>query len=195
MSSVALHDWKSFRSRGLDNLMSVHSTVTGGRQGRQWATEQLNHAVILRLASEFQGFSRDLHAEAVTFILDVGVTAGPAIAQILRANLEFGRKLDQGNANGGNLGSDFFRIGLPIVQEVKRVSTANKVRLEGLERLNAARNAIAHNNPTQLAEVASVQPLTMRSAKSWRGNLNGLADAMDRCVGSYLRDLTGQQPW
>ncbi len=195
MSSAALQDWQSVRSQGLDSLMAVHSTVTGGRQGRQWATEQLNHAVILRLASEFQGFSRDLHNEAITFILDVGVTANPAIETILRANLEFGRKLDQGNSNRSTLGNDFVRLGLPIVQEIKASSAINRRRLDGLDRLNNARNAIAHNNPTQLAEVRVVQPLTMRSAKAWRRNLNGLTAAMDRHVGAYLKDLTGQQPW
>ena len=28
--------------------------------GRRWQTEQLNWALILRLAAEFQGFARDL---------------------------------------------------------------------------------------------------------------------------------------
>ncbi|MBE0011675.1 hypothetical protein DXT87_18160 [Arthrobacter sp. AET 35A] len=175
--------------------MAVHSTVTGGKQGRQWATEQLNHATILRLASEFQGFSRDLHNEALTFILDTGVTANSAIEGVLRANLEFGRKLDRGNANKSNLGNDFVRLGLPIVEEIKASSAMNANRLEGLDRLNDARNAIAHNNPIQLATVIAVQPLTMRSAKKWRGQLNGLAVSMDRHVGAYLEDVTKKKPW
>lgn len=141
MGSAALRDWQSVRSHGLDNLMAVHTTVTGGKQGRQWATEQLNHAVILRLASEFQGFSRDLHDEAITFILDIGVTANSAIETILRANLEFGRKLDQGNSNRSTLGNDFVRLGLPIVQEIKTSSAINQRRLDGLDRVNNARNA------------------------------------------------------
>jgi hypothetical protein len=34
--------------------------VRGANSGRRWITDELNHALILRLAAEFQGFARHL---------------------------------------------------------------------------------------------------------------------------------------
>jgi hypothetical protein len=195
MPSIALLDWTSGRADGLDNLHQIHSTLTGGRKGRQWATAQLNQALITRLAAEFQGFARDLHDEAITCILN-HVASDADSAQILRANFEHGRFVDSGNANAGNLGNDFGRLGMSLWGEIKTAYPVRGPRWNtSLTRLNAARNAIAHNNPTQIALVSREQPLTLRTATQWRSALNGLASAMDKVVGAYLKTLTGNAPW
>lgn len=69
MVSAALTQWRTGRASKLSNLLSAHVAVGGSKAGRRWATEELNHAIVLRLASEFQGFCRDLHDEAVGFSL------------------------------------------------------------------------------------------------------------------------------
>lgn len=195
MPSAALLDWSTSRATGLDNLQNVHSTFTGRRQGRQWATEQLNHSLILRLAGEFQGFSRDLHDEAVTCIVD-HVSTDADTLRLLRANFERNRFVDSGNANPGNLGTDFGRLGLTLWGDIRALyPTRGPQWNDALTRLNAARNAIAHNNRTQLLEAGRQQPLTLRSARRWRGSLNGLTAAMDKVVGAYLKNLTGKDPW
>lgn len=58
MSSAALTSWRTDRAARLDRLVAAHAAVGGAGPGRRWVTEELNHALILRLASEFQGFAR-----------------------------------------------------------------------------------------------------------------------------------------
>ena len=195
MPSTALSDWSSKRSTGLNNLQSVHATFTGGRQGRQWATEKLNHSLILSLAAEFQGFARDLHDEAIGCIL-AQVTTDTDTLRLLRANFEHNRFVDSGNANAGNLGNDFARLGIGLWGDIKTAYPKRGPQWnDALTRLNAARNAIAHNNRAQLLTAVGQQPLTLRSAKRWRSSLNGLTAAMDKVVGAYLKNLTGVDPW
>jgi hypothetical protein len=64
MTSVALNAWRSTRAGRLDRLRSAHTAIGGSGRGRRWVTEELNHALVLRLAAEFQGFARDLHEES-----------------------------------------------------------------------------------------------------------------------------------
>jgi hypothetical protein len=196
MSSIALKDWKSTRLSGLDNLETVHTTITGGAQGRQWATEQLNQSLIVRLAAEFQGFSRDLHSEVFNLMLDNQVSTDAGTLIILRANFMHARFVDSGNANPGNLGNDYARLGIALKDELKSKYPSRQPQwYSSLDRLNRARNAIAHSNAAQLAKCRDEQPLTLRSAKRWRSSLNGLAVAMDAVVGAYLKDLYGKDPW
>lgn len=145
MVSNSLIRWQNERASAMDALIDAHRILPGGRPGRRWASEQLNHALFLRLASEFQGFGRDIHDEAVSFILTASVQAPPIARSILESNLKFARRIDRGNANVGTLGADFRRLGIPIIKLVKHESALNERRLLVLGSLNAARNAIAHN--------------------------------------------------
>ena len=52
---------------------------------RRKATEQLNWALALRLAGEFQGFARDLHDEATIALAGTAVT--PALESVLQEHL------------------------------------------------------------------------------------------------------------
>jgi hypothetical protein len=70
MTSVALQAWRSTRANRLDRLQSAHTAIGGSGPGRRWLTEELNHALILRLAAEFQGFARELHDEVSMAIAD-----------------------------------------------------------------------------------------------------------------------------
>ena len=44
-------------------MEAAHRSVGGTARGRRFATEQINHAYAVLLASQFQGFARDLHSE------------------------------------------------------------------------------------------------------------------------------------
>jgi hypothetical protein len=59
--------WASARTDRIKRLRAAHQTLGGTGPGRRWVTDELNHALILRLASEFQGFARDLHDESGLF--------------------------------------------------------------------------------------------------------------------------------
>jgi hypothetical protein len=57
VTSAGLIQWKNDRATRLDRLVSAHKTLRG--MNRRWVTDELNHSLILRLASEFQGFARE----------------------------------------------------------------------------------------------------------------------------------------
>jgi hypothetical protein len=109
MPSKSLLAWRGWRHDRLDEIKEAHHIVGGTARGRRYATEQLNHAYAVLLSSHFQGFGRDLHTECVQHI----VRSVPGNLQnVVRGELVSNRKLDRGNPNPGNIGSDFGRIGL-----------------------------------------------------------------------------------
>jgi hypothetical protein len=106
--SAALARWNALAVPALDQIEAAHRAVGGAGRGRRYATLQVNHAYAMLLSSQFQGFCRDLHSEAVAIL--VGSIAPAVVRPIVRAALVQGRKLDHGNPNPGNLGSDFGRL-------------------------------------------------------------------------------------
>src|SRR5580658_2588149 len=101
--------WKNERADALDQIENAHASVGGTGRGRRFATEQINHAYATLLSSQFQGFSRGLHAECIDHI----IAATPVyLQQIHRSQYIWGRTLDRGNPNPGNIGSDFNRFGV-----------------------------------------------------------------------------------
>lgn len=77
MASVALATWRTARSSRLDQLFAVHDRIDPrSGPGRRVGTEQLNLALMVALAGEWQGFARDLHDEAVDFFVGEVAAAG-----------------------------------------------------------------------------------------------------------------------
>lgn len=195
MPSAALQAWATSRTERIDRLREAHAAYGRGR-GRRWKTEELNHALVLRLASEFQGFTRDLHNESVIFIART-VAPTPAIEVVLRIPYTANRKLDYGNAGPGNLGTDFALLGVQIWADLR---THYPVRApewsKKLEALNTARNGIAHDDASKRAKVkGDGWPMTLSSVDLWKSALDGLAKGMDRVVGEYLESMFGVPPW
>ena len=83
-------------------------------------TDELNHALILRLASEFQGFTRDLHDEAGLFVTRVLAPGNQRLQVTLRIPYTANRKLSQGNAESGSLGTDFGLFGMQLLASAVR---------------------------------------------------------------------------
>ena len=83
MPSVALHRWTTTARAALDQLVAAHNAVGGPGRGRRYATLQVNHAYAVLLSSQFQGFCRDLHSEAVDFL--ASNTAPPSLQIVVRA--------------------------------------------------------------------------------------------------------------
>lgn len=188
MPSTSLAHWRTIRSTELDEMENAHQAVASSGPGRRYATLQINHAYAMLLSSQFQGFCRDLHSQAV----DIIVNSQPAAMQtLLRANLMFGRKLDTGNPNPGNLGSDFNRFGLKFWDEVKAHDGHAQSRKDRLELLNDWRNAIAHQDFSKVGG----KTLYLGTVKQWRSALNGLGATFDRVIGDHLGNLVGSAPW
>ncbi|MGQ0464789.1 MAG: hypothetical protein ACT4QG_05670 [Sporichthyaceae bacterium] len=189
MSSNALDDWSGARAAGLDRLLLAHRAVAGAGPGRRWITVELNHALIVRLASEFQGFCRELHDETAEALLAAKVPTDREFASVVAFLLGTGRRLDRGNASWGNVCDDFARFGLSLADLLRaRQPSRYPAWTRTMDRLNAARNAIAHDDRAGLVQCAAVEALTLETFRRWRRNLDAIARAMDAVIGAYLTE-------
>lgn len=194
MSSNARAIWEELRVARFDELEAVHRNIAGGTPGRKWLTEQLDRAYVVALASQFQGFARDLHSEASSF---GGRQATVSVAGLVESALTLNRYLDRGNATPGNLGSDFLRFGIDLWPALYRLDTRNQRRRLALEQITAWRNAIVHDAPIPAgtaATVANTKP-TLTWCRRWRRMLAALVGSLDSAVSTHLELLIGAPPW
>src|SRR5437899_7793283 len=111
MPSRAYRQWNRTRATELDQVETAHTLLGGSARGRRYTTQQINRAYAVLLASQFQGFCRDLHTEAVLSLVTVIPNLGFRLA--MREELLWNRQLDSKNANQGTIGGDFGRLGMP----------------------------------------------------------------------------------
>lgn len=200
MPSPALLQWQQVGLRALDEIADAHRAVGGHGRGRRYATLQINHAYTVMVSSQFQGFCRALHTACVDVVANA--TQPPLVADVLRATLVDGRKLDFGNPNPGHIGSDFNRFGMRFWDAVYAASPRNRGRRVRLDELNACRNAIAHQDfsPTRVDGRlidfgAGSGALQLGTVRSWRAACAGLAVEFDDVMGAQLGRLVGARPW
>jgi hypothetical protein len=181
----------------LDELYAIHTTIGGTGRGRRWRTQQINWAIILRLAGEFQGFARDLHSLSADCFADWACGGNPGARRIVLAALTLNRQLDKGNAQPSSLGSDFGRLGLDFWGTLTARDSRTPSRQTQLDRLNDVRNAITHSRPGELQRLASGgYPATMPTVGRWRRALGALASSMDVVMADHLANLFGRaRPW
>lgn len=153
------------------------------------ATE-INHALIVRLATEFQGFCRDLHDSSIETIVTTRLAGDPAMASLMRSLLEDKRWLDTGNAGWSNVCHDFTRLGIRLADDLAvRNPGSYGDWVDTLVLLNKARNAIAHDDRPKLAECQVQRPLTISKFRAWRRTLTAIAAGLDETVDAYLDEL------
>jgi hypothetical protein len=193
MPSLALQDWLGWRAAALGEIEHAHHAVGGAGPGRRSLTQQLNQAYAVLLSSQFQGFCRDLHTECVQRL--AASVAPPVLSATYRGNLLFGRKLDSGNPNPGNIGSDFDRLGLSFWSAVDADHPRNPQRRRTLETLNRWRNAIAHNVFAPHMYRGGRPSLQLAAVRDWRRACGGLARSFDNVLRAHLLSATGVAPW
>lgn len=191
MPSRSLHLWRTTRSAALDEIRHAHDEVEGTGRGRRYATQQLNQAYAVLLASQFQGYCRDLHTECMGHLTVTG--ASPTIRAVIGTGFIAGRRLDSGNAHAASLSDDFARFGIAVLKELKTHRRNNRGRLKRLESLNTWRNAIAHQDfdPVKLGR----KTLLLRMVTQWRTACDGLAKSLDEIMRIHLQSLAGITPW
>lgn len=192
MPSASLRTWRTVRQTALDELEAAHRGIGGSGRGRRYATQQINQAYTVLLSSQFQGFCRDLHVECVSYF--VQSVASGLLRSALQDVLAQHRKLKTGNPNPGNIGEDYNRFGLSFWDEVKKLDLRNQARQYRLEKLNAWRNAIAHQD-FDPAKLGGTTLLRLRQVREWRSACNQLADAFDEVMRSHLQAVNGVSPW
>jgi hypothetical protein len=173
MPSRSLLRWRGARARELDQLAAAHASVGGTGPGRRHATQQINHAYLVLLASQFQGFCRDLHSECVDLLV-ASLPAGDARTDMFQIGLLQGRQLDARNAQPASIGSDFCRFRIDFWDILTHRSPRNAERQAALESLNTWRNAIVHQNfdPQRLGGRVSAR---LREVRRFRGACDALA--------------------
>src|SRR6266568_4745493 len=138
MPSNSLLQWRGVRATALDEIEAAHASVGGTGRGRRYATQQINRAYAVLLASEFQGFCRDLYSECMDHVV---ATAPLTTRGVIRTQFLWSRSLDRGNPQAGGIGSDFGRFGVPFWDDVYSLHAANERRRELLDELMQWRNA------------------------------------------------------
>jgi hypothetical protein len=191
MPSAALIWWRTEARATLNDLVNVHAAVGGVGPGRRYATEQVNNAYAVLLSSQFQKFCRDLHSQSADYIANL---APATIRTIVLARFTDSRKLDTGNPNPGNLGSDFGRFGLAFWAQVKAANPRNQGRKGQLEQLNLWRNAIGHHDFSN-NELGGRSAVNLRDVRRWQGACNALASEFDTVLANHLANLSGAVPW
>jgi hypothetical protein len=193
--SVALAQWKTDRAARLDRLVAAHRTVRG--VDRRWITDELNHSLILRLCSEFQGYARGLHDEASQAIVAALAPNDPTRQDALLVPFSAARRLNTGNAGPETLRRDFSLFGLKLWADLESRYPGRAAGWRSdLTVLNTARNGLAHDDLGCLRSVLSSGWTTkLPHALRWRRMLDGLTKGMDHVVGEYLKRVFGVPSW
>ena len=192
MPSKALKTWQTAGLRALDVMEAAHTSMSGRGVRRAFARQQITHAYAVLLSSQFQRFCRDLHTEAVEVV--IGHLGSPHLSSMIRSRFTQGRKLETGNPNPGNLGADFWRIGLDLWAEAALRDSRTAIRHARLDEMNRWRNAIAHHDFTS-PHLGGRMQVRLADVKQWRTTCEALAVVFDRVVGYHLKSLLGTAPW
>jgi hypothetical protein len=193
MPSSSLQHWFAERAAALADLENSHRSVRGSGPGARAAAQQINQAYTMQLSAQFQGFCRDLHSECAGCL--VRRVADPDLRETMWNNFVFGRRLDRGNPNPGNIGADFNRLGLEFGPRIDAHRPENPDRRAALEELNEWRNAIAHQDFSASMLRAGRPNLTLAQVRLWRKACDGLARSFDEVLRDHLRVTTGSGPW
>lgn len=192
MPSRSLTTWYAGARRALDEIEAAHRAVGRTGPGSRYAAQQINQAYVLLLSSRFQRFCRDLHSECAEHL--VPGLAPPEVQVIFRRQLLLGRKLDTGNPNPGNIGSDFDRFELGFWPAVVAYDPQNRTRQRLLATMNLWRNAVAHQDLSR-PDLHGRDQLTLAEVRRWRGACEQLAVDFERVMYDYLVHVTGVAPW
>lgn len=186
-------EWNSSRRRRLRLIWDFRD-----RAPLPWQARQADMLLVVRLAAEFQGFSRDLHDEASRLLAITATSRNQSLASVLRVGITSGRALNRNNAGSVTLATDFGRMGMILWPAITtRDPTLGPLCKTDLDNLVTMRNAIAHDNQARIVDLEQKGFVLERTLMNrWHGSLDSLAAIMDDVVASYLGALLGvPRPW
>jgi hypothetical protein len=192
MTLPALRKWRSNRLTRLDLVLAAHPHAAGSRTDPAVAPEW-TRALVLIVASEFQGFCRDLHDDAAEAIARGVVSDDRRIRDIIISGLTVNRGLNRRGADVQTLEDDFLRLGMALWPSLsKQHPIAAPVWLEALRYLHKARNGVVHDDLTSVAIAqAAGWTLQIDTVRRWRKLVNEIAEAMGCIVNQELAESFG----
>ena len=189
MPSRSLQEWQKRRQTPLRELRDAHRQVGGLRRGRRWATRQINHAYAVVLASQFQGFCRDLHEECVSHCAAALLANSVRLSEtVSAASVRWiaGMRYE-------TISRDFRRFRTDIWRDGRSLDPQTQMRQNMLEDLNSWRNAIAHDDFTHPAVAGKT--MTLHQVTDYHRACNRLAVTFDAVMRTQLNQLLGSWPW
>ena len=192
MPSDALLAWQNDRLPRLVNVEADCLHLQALHAAAPARAQEFIRSYAVLLSSEFQGFCRKLHDECADKL--IASVAPVSLQDMLRLQCVYGRKLETGNPNVGNLGADFNRFNFDFWTAVLAIAPSHTVRRHRLAMLNAWRNAIAHHDydPVQLGGTTI---LTLVQVRDWRIDCDAFAVTFDTVLRNYLQATTSMLPW
>jgi hypothetical protein len=186
MPSVSYGRWTTIGRVELNEIEQAHAAIGGKKPGRRHATQQINRAYVVLLASQFQRYCRALHSECVDYLVPnlLPLNLQPSVRTLLTQDLQLKSK----NAQPASIGADFNRFGVDFWTEVA-VNDPRKVEQHLLQELNTSRNAIAHQ------DFDDERVFRLREVRRWRRACERLAKWFDEVMRRHLENLTGTSPW
>jgi len=138
-------------------------------------------ALVMQLASEFQGFARDLHDEGSERFALWALPTNAQAAGVIRNALRTDRQLDRVNAQPQSMAADFGRFGMSLWKDLQAIDARTIQHEQSLALLNRARNGIAHGNEAALHKLRAEGVIVSRATLTqWRADLNRLAANLDQ---------------
>ncbi len=192
MPSTSYRQWLGTRFDALNQIAHAHTAVGGSQRGRRFATQEINRAYAVLLASQFQGFCRDLHSECVDHL--VNCLTPSTLQPIIRLEFTRNRQLDRGNAQAGSIGADFGRLGVDFWPRVDSQHPGNPDRRSSLEEMNNWRNAIVHQD-FDPARLGGTTTLHLNQVRNWRRACEQLAGSFDEVMRLHVQSMVGAAPW
>ena len=139
----------------------------------------------LLLSAHFQGFCRDLYAEATQIVAS---KVRPALRIVVQEAFTFRTTLGHGNPNNDNIVTDFGRLGFKL--DFAKSDPANAPRLGDPSAMNRWRNVAAHQGTVPPGCTPSLADLRL-----WNHSCNGLAISLDGIVYTEIKALIHRKPW
>lgn len=197
MPSIAFETWTKERLARLDQLAIAHALISRPAAARRVRAQAVNWALVVILSAELQGYFRDLHTESAEFIAGRMASGNQAHFTLMRNGLTLERGLDLRNPTHDVVRDSFSRLGVAdLWADIDAlVPSGRRWRLQ-LQRLNTARNGVAHYDTEKLAKLESQgYPLHLPIVNSWRAACEGIVRNADKVVGNRLAQTTGARPW
>lgn len=190
--STAHAAWFGPRRQRVAALDAARSSAATGSVAQQ----QLDWALLIRVAAEFQAFCLDMHELVLDQLISNTATQNNKLEIVLRVALR-PVSLSIGNPSARNIAKDFARLGVPKIWNLAGSGgVAAKDKLSTLDLLLKARNAVAHGQYSDIARHLKSVSVYDFVQKNCLPDLDHVVRELDYALSAFIDQLFGLgRPW